>query len=205
MFVNSISAKMTRILIVADNKNRVLIWQWGTKTKEPNIILRHEDYVHTISLCPDKRYLLTTSDDKRARVWDITTGSLVQYLSHKDEVVAAAFDNEGKYIATASSDHTVGIWDAQTGEQLARLVHDNRVYAVVFSKDGRYLATACDDFLVRVWLWKREDLEAEAKLRLTGNLTHEEWQEYIGNEPYRETFIDLGWRKLPRKDISDEE
>jgi WD40 repeat protein len=192
-------------LIVVDDENRVLVWQWKTQVKEPNLILFHEDYVHTVSLCPDKHYLLTTSNDKRARVWDITTGLLVQYLPHKGAVISATFDSEGKYIATACSDHTVGIWNAHTGEQLACLQHGDRVYAVNFSKDGRYLATACDDSLVRIWLWKQDDLEAEAKLRLTGNLTREEWQEYIGNEPYRETFIDLGWRKLPQEYVFDEE
>src|SRR6266487_6197734 len=191
-------------LIVADNKKRVLIWRWKTQTKEPDLVLRHEESVHTISLCPDKRYLITMSDDKSAKVWDITTGLLVQHLPHKGDVVSATFDGESKYIATASADHTVGIWNAYTGEQLACLPHDDRAYAVAFSKDGRYLATACDDSIVRIWQWKQDDLEKEAKLRLMGNLTCEEWQEYIGNEPYQETFVDLGWRELPQKDPFDE-
>jgi WD40 repeat protein len=119
--------------------------------------------------------------------------------------VSATFDSESKYIATASADHTVGIWNASTGEQLARLPHDDRASAVAFSNDGKYLATACDDAIVRIWQWRPNDLEQEAKVRVMGNLTYEEWQEYIGNDPYQETFDDLGWRELSIRDPFDEE
>ena len=126
----------------------------------------------------------------------MTTGLLVQNIPQKGAIVAATFDSEGKYLALASDDHTVGLWDVYTGKQCTSLKHDRNVYALAFSKEHNYLATVCEDSILRIWLWKREDLEAEAKVRLIGNLTPEEWQEYLGHEPYRETFDDLGWRDL---------
>jgi len=45
--------------------------------------------------------------------------------------------------------------------------------------------------MARVWLWRPEDLIAEACARLPRNLTREEWQQYIGDEPYRPTCPNL--------------
>jgi hypothetical protein len=42
-----------------------------------------------------------------------------------------------------------------------------------------------------VWLVWPEDLIAEACARLTRNLTQEEWERYLGDEPYRKTCPDL--------------
>jgi hypothetical protein len=43
----------------------------------------------------------------------------------------------------------------------------------------------------RVWLLRPEDLIAEACSRLTRNLTHAEWRQYIGEEEYRPTCPNL--------------
>ena len=75
--------------------------------------------------------------------------------------------------------------------QVAWMAHEDWVRAVAFSPDGRYLATGSDDRTARVWLLWPEDLIAEACARLPRNLTREEWQRYVGDEPYRATCPNL--------------
>ncbi len=78
-----------------------------------------------------------------------------------------------------------------TGEQMARMNHENWVHSVAFSLDGKYLATASSDKTARVWLLRPEDLMGEAGSRLTRNLTYQEWQQYLPDEPYRKTCPNL--------------
>ena len=56
--------------------------------------------------------------------------------------------------------------------------------------NGNYLVTAGIG-AVRVWLWRGEDLVGELCGRLTRNLTPEEWQGCLIDEPYRKICPDL--------------
>src|SRR6266496_3248733 len=94
-------------------------------------------------------------------------------------------------VATASKDHTARVWETSSGKQIARFTHDESVSAIAFSPDGKYLATASMDGIARLWLWRSEDLLIEAQARLTRNLTPAEWQQYLGEEPYRKTCPNL--------------
>jgi WD40 repeat protein len=69
--------------------------------------------------------------------------------------------------------------------------HEDDVEAVVFSPDGRWVASGSGDRSTRAWLWRPEDWIAEACARLPRNLTLEEWQMYLPDEPYRPTCPNL--------------
>ncbi len=131
------------------------------------------------------------AEDNTARVWEAATGQEVARMAHEVLVCAVAFSPDGQWLATGSYDNTARVWEAASGQEVARMAHEGGVGAVAFSPDGQWLATGSGDDTARVWLVWPEDLIAEACARLTRNLTQEEWEQYLGDEPYRKTCPDL--------------
>ena len=188
-----------KYLATASLDNTIQVWRIisGKKVK---LNPQPKNVANAVAFSPDGKYLATVSDDNTARIWEITSGKKVEFpLEHSDGVNAIAFSPDGKYLATASDDKTVQIRKitsgekvAQTsGEKVAHLVHRNEVNAVAFSQDENYLVTVSDDNIVRVQPLHSQDLVDRACNYLTRNLTEKEWEQDLGNEPYRKTCPNL--------------
>ncbi|MGO9484370.1 MAG: WD40 repeat domain-containing protein [Rhodomicrobium sp.] len=65
-------------------------------------------------LSPDKR-VLATSDRKRIKIWDISTGRLLRTLEHFAYNTGIAFAPDGHSIFAAYKDGAVRIWNVETG------------------------------------------------------------------------------------------
>jgi WD40 repeat protein len=140
---------------------------------EPVAILKgHTDTVLSATFSADGGRLLTTSEDRTARVWDARSGEPVAVLAgHDDTVTAASFSPDGGLVVTASADRTARLWDARTGQELATLRLPNEpVEWAVFCGGGRHVFTR-GDRTARLW---PVDVLAAARARLPRELTAEE-------------------------------
>jgi WD40 repeat protein len=169
---------------------------WEVSTSKEVARLPHEAGENLgLAISPDGNYFATVSPRNTARVWEVATGKEVGRMEHEGNVYHTAFSEDGEYLATASSFSVLHVWEVATGKEATRMQHEQVIDIVTFSPDSKYLASAAalpyGDASARVWLWRSADLIDEACSRLSRNLTRDEWQLYVGDEPYRKTCPNL--------------
>lgn len=68
------------------------------------------------SLFPTVYRLYRQAADKLIKIWDATTGDIIQTLSgHSEGISDIAWSSHNDYIASASDDKTVRIWSLDVG------------------------------------------------------------------------------------------
>lgn len=73
--------------------------------------------VSDIAWSPDDRFLVSASDDRMLRLWDVETGAVLKTLKgHKQSVFCCTFNPQGNMVLSGSSDSCYRLWDVRTGE-----------------------------------------------------------------------------------------
>jgi WD40 repeat protein len=141
--------------------SKVTTGQTGEPSREPIIRIetgRHIAYIHQVSLDAVNRYLVTASDDKTARLWELRTGRLVRVLrppidtSNEGQLYATAISPDGNTIAvgtatagSANKTESIYIFDRLSGKLLNRLADATaNVNYLVYSPDSHYLAATLE-------------------------------------------------------------
>lgn len=156
----------------ADFPGRGFEWlYWQRQVHQEVLTFRgHVGRVWAADFSPDGARVVTASDDKTAKVWEVATGRVEFTLGgHGDWVRSAAFSPDGRWIVTGSKDFTARVWDAATGLEVRRLLgHRAAIRTVAFSADGRRVVTACQDGTARTW-------ETDSGRSLVSFVGHSNW------------------------------
>jgi WD40 repeat protein len=106
-----------------------------------------------VAVSPDGKRVVSGSDDKTVRVWDLASGRCEATLEgHGDRVCSVAVSPDGKRVVSGSGDKTVRVWDLASGRCEATLEgHGDMVCSVAVSPDGKRVVSGSDDKTVRVW------------------------------------------------------
>jgi WD40 repeat protein len=114
------------------------------------------DSPHTvcrIAFSPEGATLASASADSSIRLWDTTTGELLQVLTgHTASVLSVAYSPDGQTLASTSYDNTIRLWDTPRGKHRKTLeAHTDAVFQATFSPDGQAIASASKDQTIRLW------------------------------------------------------
>ncbi|TFK66201.1 WD40 repeat-like protein [Pluteus cervinus] len=139
--------------IISWSHKTIHVWD-GETGVEINALNGHSDGVNSASLFPDGGRVVSGSDDKTLRIWDINTGEMIgePLTGHRDFISCVSVSPDGQHIASGSEDLDVRIWDAQTHGIIHVLQgHTHSITTVSFSADGQYIVSGSVDRTIRIW------------------------------------------------------
>ena len=159
---NAVFTTDSKQVIVAgvDNRIRIVAAATGRLAGEP---IAHPGPVAAMARDFSGTRLATVGADAVARIWDLSSRSVIKELARADAPLAAvAFSPDGGILATASYDKTARLFDVGSLETLAVLKgHGGAVTGLAFRFDGARLATAALDNRMRVWNTKSHEQVSE--------------------------------------------
>lgn len=78
----------------------------------PEPLIGHSDWIRSLAFSPDGKTILSGSNDKTVRLWDIETGQLRHLLTgHQERVKCVGFSPSGQLFLSCSADSKVRAWD----------------------------------------------------------------------------------------------
>jgi WD40 repeat protein len=166
--ISGVAAHEDRYIATAGEDGRVILWEKSTGKSVSSSL--HDDVVNDCAFSRDGRYLVTSSNDRTARLWSVPDLSLKAVLAdHGDGVTMSAFHPVEELIATASRDCFVRVYDFN-----ARLVATfggvvSNVVWLDWAEYGRELVTLNDDATMTRWPWATTQPIAAIGLSLAGH------------------------------------
>ena len=131
---------------------------WDEATMEPqseiSVFSEHDAQVTGMAFSQDGSLFATASIDQTAKVYNVTSGEMLQsfWVSDIESVRAVSFSADNRRLATASRDNLGKVWDIESGELVFDLLgHERPVYAVVYSPDGSEVTTGAQDALLKIF------------------------------------------------------
>jgi WD40 repeat protein/uncharacterized caspase-like protein len=126
----------------------------------------HMANVVDTAITPDGKQLVSASNDKTVRIWDIATGKTVRMIRGESApgdwgtIYAMSLSRDGRWLAIAGflsesdvlSGSAVHLYDFATGK-LVKVIrgHRNVVFALAFSPDGKRLISGSGDKSAIIW------------------------------------------------------
>ena len=133
-----------------ERANLARVRAWSHQVVMPVHAVSHEGHSLThLSLHPDGRHLLTTTQQNECYIWDLDGEQPLPWACGDRAVSVARWSPDGHWITLGRPSGEVEIRIAPDGGVLHRLFLDGPIRALAFDHDGHFLAIASKE--VRIW------------------------------------------------------
>ena len=139
--------------------------------------------VERVSFSPDDNILATIRFNNTIRLWDTTTGTLIQtFLSQDTDKQEEAYSKNINSVLFSPDNRTaigfiggrkIRIWDVNTGERKSLSEYPGYVRRACFSPDGKTLATGIYGGIIRLW-----DVDTGKHKKTISNLSTSSYRMY---------------------------
>ncbi|XP_070579635.1 serine-threonine kinase receptor-associated protein-like [Ptychodera flava] len=114
---------------------------WNAITGDEVHSFTHKHIVKTVDFSQDGNQLLTGSNEKLLRIFDLNKPEAepMVFSGHTSNLKDALWCHDGKRIISAAEDKTIRLWDISTQTEQMKLEFDSSNLSLDFSSDGTIL------------------------------------------------------------------
>jgi len=123
----------------------------GNQLADPIASLDHEDAVTSSCFSPDGKFLLTSSLDGSARLFDRRLYDQVGIFKHPNWVRSVSLSKDGRNFCTACEDGAIRIFDVSTRKQIQLFQTGEPLSSAVFSPSDLEVMSTSLESVIQIW------------------------------------------------------
>ncbi len=113
----------------------------------------HKDWVTSVAFSPKGDLIVSGSDDRTLRLWDLAGNPVGQpFAGHTKGITLVSFSPKGDLIVSGSDDRTLRLWNLE-GDPVGKpfVGHRDWIRSLAFSPKGDLIVSGSDDRTLRLW------------------------------------------------------
>lgn len=140
------------IVVSGDSEGKLHFWNSETGKRSRPPLPAHDKLIYDLEFSPNGQFMVSTSGDKTAKLWNFSYLSTPAILNHESDVYSASFSFKEHILATASADGVIKFWDT-TGKSIDNLLvqNDAGVSSIAFSPTDNLLALGDLNGSIKLW------------------------------------------------------
>lgn len=116
---------------------------WNAISGEELHSFQHKHIVKTVAFDNSSEHLVTGSNEKLIRVFNLQTGNTDEtYSGHTGSIRRALFCRNDNYVISAAEDKTMRLWDRSSGKEVQRVDFASNPNSLELSRDGNVITVS---------------------------------------------------------------